>query len=344
VNPTVGEQSPIRSASVAQSPIRSASVAQSPSRSASVAQSPIRSASVAQYELSAGDYHAYITKVGAGLRTLTYAGRDLVVPDPLGATTSLYRGAVLAPWPNRVARGHYVFAGTEHRLPITEPARNSALHGLVHDLVWTLLEHSEQHALLELHLRPVDGYPFDLMIRANYRLDAVAGLRIVIGAENLGAGAAPYGCSIHPYLIAGKGLVNDWTFQLPAGEVETVDPATLVPESTESVDGTRFDFQVARSIDDVQVDHALTGIEFDARGQASAQVRSADGSGVEISWDTNCRWVQVHTADRPEPEFNRVGLAVEPMTCPPDAFNSGAGLVVLEPGGALEVAFRIAAL
>jgi aldose 1-epimerase len=30
----------------------------------------------------------------------------------------------------------------------------------------------------------------------------------------------------------------------------------------------------------------------------------------------------------------RHGLAIEPMTCAPDAFNSGAGLVVLQPGAA----------
>jgi aldose 1-epimerase len=54
--------------------------------------------------------------------------------------------------------------------------------------------------------------------------------------------------------------------------------------------------------------------------------------------------VQVHTADRPEPEHDRVGLAVEPMTCPPDAFRSGTDLVVLEPGASHEASWRIEAL
>ena len=29
----------------------------------------------------------------------------------------------------------------------------------------------------------------------------------------------------------------------------------------------------------------------------------------------------------------RPAVAIEPMTCAPDAFNSGHGLIVLEPGG-----------
>ena len=37
------------------------------------------------------------------------------------------------------------------------------------------------------------------------------------------------------------------------------------------------------------------------------------------------RFIRVYTSDR--------GIAVEPMTCAPDAFNSGDGLLALVPGG-----------
>ena len=42
--------------------------------------------------------------------------------------------------------------------------------------------------------------------------------------------------------------------------------------------------------------------------------------------------VMVFTGDTLAPERRRRGLAVEPMTCAPDAFNTGEGLRVLAPG------------
>ena len=39
--------------------------------------------------------------------------------------------------------------------------------------------------------------------------------------------------------------------------------------------------------------------------------------------------------------MHRKSLAVEPMTCPPDAFNSGVDLVVLQPGQSHSLALTI---
>ena len=39
-------------------------------------------------------------------------------------------------------------------------------------------------------------------------------------------------------------------------------------------------------------------------------------------------WVQVYSGE----QVSRRGVAIEPMTCPPDAFNSHTDLVALEPG------------
>jgi aldose 1-epimerase len=44
----------------------------------------------------------------------------------------------------------------------------------------------------------------------------------------------------------------------------------------------------------------------------------------------------VFTGDTLSPERRRRGLAVEPMTCPADAFNSGDGVLTIPPGGSVE--------
>ena len=58
-------------------------------------------ASGIQHTIRAGEYEAVIASVGATLRSLTYAGRDLVVPFGADEVRPAHRGATLAPWPNR---------------------------------------------------------------------------------------------------------------------------------------------------------------------------------------------------------------------------------------------------
>jgi aldose 1-epimerase len=99
-----------------------------------------------------------------------------------------------------------------------------------------------------------------------------------------------------------------------------------------TVDTHAFDFRAARRIGTTEIDHAFTGISFDASGRARLLIRDPGGTGVGMSWDKSCPWLQIHTADKRPPAANRLGLAVEPMTCPPDAFNSGQDLVRLEAG------------
>lgn len=298
-----------------------------------------------QLRIAAHGYEAVIASVGASLRTLTFDGRDLVVPFDADEVRPGYRGATLAPWPNRIVDGRYTFGGVEHRLALTEPERGQALHGL---LAWA--EYADRLVLddrvvLAAVIEPQTGYPFRVEVETEYRLDA-DGLHQTVTARNLGADAAPWGTGPHPYLVADPaGRVDDWTLLLPASEVLTVTPERLSPVAVEAVTAhPEWDFREARPIADVFIDHAFTGLSR-AGGTAEVQVVAPSGTGVSISWDERCPWVQVHTADTPaDAATHRVGLAVEPMTCPPDAFNSGVDLVVLEPGATHAASWRIAAL
>jgi len=291
-----------------------------------------------QTSIRHGGYRAEIAAVGASLRSLTVDGRNLTVPFEADSIRPVFRGAILAPWPNRVVDGRYAFDGVERQLPLTEPARGHALHGLLAWARWDVVEASEASARLEADVVPSDGYPFPLRIAVTYSLDD-DGLTTTVEATNTGEAAAPYGTAPHPYLSAGAGHVDDWTLTLPAAEFLEVTPDRLIPVATRPVtEHPDFDFRAARPIGDLFIDHAFTGLERagaagDADGATARVTLSApEGTGVQMTWGTELPWVQVHTADRPEPELNRLGLAVEPMTCPPGAFDSGIDLVRLEPG------------
>ncbi|MBW4042200.1 MAG: aldose 1-epimerase family protein [Acidobacteria bacterium] len=288
--------------------------------------------------LRSGGYAAEIATVGATLRSLTSEGRDLVVPFAEDEVRPLYRGVVLVPWPNRVVDGRYAFDGAVRQLPLTEPERGHALHGLVCWSDFRVVARSRTAVTLETEVVAQAGYPHPLRVQVEYRL-AGDGLETRITTTSTGTSRAPYGASGHPYLVAGPGRVDDWTLELAADEVLEVDPERLIPQGLDPVADGPFDFGAPRRIGDLFIDHAFTGLR-----SRRVRVLAADGHGVELRWGPGAPWVQVHTGDRPEPEYDRAGLAVEPMTCPPDAFNSGTDLVVLEPGASHRLAWTIAAV
>lgn len=303
----------------------------------------VRHPSGKQYFLTADGYEATVTQVGATLRTLTFDGSPLVHGFGPDEMMPLYRGAVLAPWPNRISDGRYDFGGGEHQLALNEPDRASALHGLVAFADWHLMDRSDAHVTLGHRLWPQPGYPFLLDLEMSYALTD-EGLTWRLRALNAGDSPAPYGCSIHPYFIAGKGRVDNWELQLAAAQYLDVDKELLRPRELQPVQSSPLDFRESRTIGATSIDNAYTEISFDESGSAVARLQDQGGKGIELRWDRSCPWVQVHTADRPEPAFDRVALAIEPMTCPPDAFRTGTDLVSLEPGLGHTVQWSVSAL
>ncbi|SDI45929.1 aldose 1-epimerase [Arthrobacter cupressi] len=298
---------------------------------------------VNEYRISSGEYSAAITARAAALRELRYRERDLVVPFPAGGPIPDFRGIIAAPWPNRVADGRYTFDGTEFELPVNETDRGCALHGLVFELDWTLESHDGTSVTLSCTPEPTAGYPHALRIAVEYLLTD-AGLHSRVTAANLGSTTAPYGVCPHPYLVAGASPLDEWTLELPAATFLEVTPDRLLPKDTRPVEGHPFDFRAPRPIGATGIDHAFTDIAFDDAGHARVLVTDPGGTGVGMSWDSSCAWLQIHTADKEPPAANRLGLAVEPMSCPPDAFNSGTDLVRLGAGATHEAAWTIFAM
>ena len=292
-------------------------------------------ASGEQYALELGRQRAVVTEVGATLRSWSLDAVELLDTFGLDSPGDAYRGKVLMPWPNRLRGGRYSFAGREHATALTEPERGNAMHGLVTWVNWGLTERTASRASLAYRLHAQPGYPFVLDLEVDYALTE-AGLEVTLGAVNAGATAAPLGTGLHPYLDLGRGGANQAQLRVPARCWLPVDEQAIPTGQRRPVAGTPYDFRAMRAIGDVQVDHCFTDLERDADGLARVSVAfEADGGPRElIVWmDSSYSHIQVYTGDEdPEPERRRRSIAVEPMTCAPDAFNSGDGLLVLEPG------------
>lgn len=299
-----------------------------------------------------GDAEAVIASIGASLRSYRVAGRDLVVPYAEDQVRPGYRGATLAPWPNRVVDGRYEVAGVEYRLALTEPERQHALHGLVAWLDFDATVVASDRVTLVTRIVAQTAYPWPLRVETTYRLGA-DGLTQTVRATNEGTDAAPFGTGPHPYLVAGPSSLDEWTFELRADQVLEVTPDRLAPIGLVAVDEVpEFDFRAAGVLGAVEIDHAFTGLARGADGAARVRLTDPLGGGVEMVWGAECPWVQVHTADLPggpAQPWHRAGLAVEPMTCAPDAFNDArydydAGLVLIEGGATVTAEWRIAPL
>ena len=288
--------------------------------------------------ISGCGYIAVIHERGAELVCLRFEDRDLVVPCDTSSPNAAYRGSVLAPWPNRLADGRYSFDGVDYRITVNEPGRNTALHGLVYDAVWTVTACGEHSCQLTTMIDNEREYPSRLALTIRYSLGH-DGLTVSLEAINEGRSAAPYGCSIHPYLIAGGDPLDEWTLEFSSREVQHVDSERLLPTELGHVTATEFDFNTPRKIGATEIDNAFRH----AGDVRELTLTSPSGTGVTMSWSNDCAWVQLHTADRPGRELHRAGLAVEPMTCPPDAFNTGIDLLVLAPDARHKTVWRIAA-
>jgi aldose 1-epimerase len=278
-----------------------------------------------QVELALGEQRAVVVGVGAGLRTYTVGERPIL--DGYGAADVCPsgRGQLLAPWPNRIEDGSYDFDGRSLQLPLNEPERRNAIHGLVRWSQWSVAERAADRVAFEHVLYPQPGYPFALELRADYSLSE-DGLEARIQATNVGSETAPFGAGWHPYLAVESEVVDGVELHVPAETVLVADERGL-PVGSASVAGG-LDFVKARPIGTAKLDHCFTGLQRDDRGRAAARV------GATTLWvDETFPYLMVFTGDGLR-DVERRSVAVEPMTCAPNAFRSGDGLIRLEPGQA----------
>jgi aldose 1-epimerase len=284
-----------------------------------------------QWTIESGEHRATLVEVGGVLRG--YAVGEWEILDGFGAdeVSPASAGQVLAPWPNRIRDGHYTFEGTAYQLPLTEPARHNAIHGLANWSRWALAERTGDSVTLEFDLPAQVGYPWSLSLRARWSVSA-AGLRCDQVVTNTGDGNAPWGYSVHPYLRLRGVAVDDTLLRVP-GRTRVLADGRLLPIGAVKVAGSEYDFTEPRRIGAAILDTTFGDIDHEPDGGSSVTIAAPDASAEVTVWaDDKFKWWQVFTGDTLHGERFRRSVAIEPMTCPPDAFRSGRDLIVLEPG------------
>ncbi|MCP2335750.1 aldose 1-epimerase family protein [Actinomadura rupiterrae] len=283
-----------------------------------------------QFEIAAGPYRAVVTEEGAGLRSLTHDGEPLVLSYGEDETPPAAFGQLLIPWPNRVDHGRYKWDGADLLLDINEPEYDNAIHGLVRWSTWREVERAPDQVSLATRLLGSPGYPFRLDVTADYALDPDHGMTITVTAANHGRVAAPYGHGAHPYLSVGE-PIDGCIVQIPGARYLPVNDRMIPPGPPTAVEGTEYDLRAGRRLGDQKIDRAFTELDRDDAGRAWVHL-SGTNRRTSFWLDRTHPWLEVYTADGVPPEKRRLGLGVEPMTCPPNAFGSGTDVIRLEPG------------
>lgn len=291
-----------------------------------------------QFEIAFADQRATVVEAGGGLRAYSVGTRAVLDGYAEDAPSTSGRGQVLMPWPNRLEDGAYEFDGHRYQLPLTEPEHGNAIHGLVRWAAWTAGEREVGRVVMEHRLHAQPGYPSSLALAVEYALSE-AGLTVRTTATNVGRHPCPFGSGQHPYLTVGTPTVDAATLRAPGATVLIEDERGL-PVGREPVQGTQYDFRGGRPLGATTLDHGFTDLERDADGLARVELRGPDGAGVTLWADESYRYLQLFTGD-PLPDVSRHGLAVEPMSCPANAFRSGEDLVVLAPGASWKGAWGI---
>ena len=283
-----------------------------------------------QIEIQAADHRVVVVEVGAGLRSYTVGGRDVLDGYAANEMAGSGRGQVLIPWPNRIEDGAYQFGGKQYQLPLNEPESRNAIHGLARWSSWSVAERAPDRVVLEHTLHPLPGYPFSLALAIEYSLSQ-DGLRVTSTATNIGLDACPYGFGMHPYLTMGTEKIDGLILRAPGRTVLRTNDRGI-PVGSEPVEGTEYDFREPRPVGGAKLDHAFTDLERDGDGLMSVELRNPEDERSLLLWlDASHRFLQLFTGDQ-LPDVARRSLAVEPMTCAPNAFRTGEGLLVLEPG------------
>ena len=272
---------------------------------------------------------------------------ELHLPGPDGAVHSVLqpmrtrieilrhrwaKGAQLAPWPNRIQGASYDFQGKTHQ-PVKNfrPQGGHAIHGLLMFETLKLLSKSPETGTFELGItsKGWQGYPFPVKMSFRFALSAVDGFRMDTEIENVGNGPCPVGHGWHPYFRLGESIVPN-QLQLPAG-LRLPMTARAVP------DGSREKWDRFTQPAAIGPDFLDACVELSAKsGKAVSRLIDTEKKlSLDVWQETGpgkYGYLQVFTHPR------RHCLAIEPMTCAPNAFQNGMGMVVLKPGEKLSAA------
>jgi aldose 1-epimerase len=284
-----------------------------------------------QIAIAHGDQRAVVTEVGATLRTYVKGGLSVIEGFAGEEVPTGARGQLLYPWPNRIGEGEWTFSGRSARPSVDDLTHATAIHGLVRWRPFRIDAVNQNRCVMSLLLHPSPAYPFLSEVSVAYHLGSL-GLTVTTTVTNRDGVPLPFGVGFHPYLAVTTPTIEGALLEVPAKSYVAVDERQLPTGEILPLAGHQLDFFTRKSLSGHELDVTYTDLLRDDSGLAVATLQDGEGGEIDLSVDRNFPYVQVYTGDGLEKGRRRTSVAIEPMTCPPDALRSGKDVVILEPG------------
>ncbi|MEX3074251.1 aldose 1-epimerase [Vibrio alginolyticus] len=241
------------------------------------------------------------------------------------------RSAKLFPFPNRLNSGRYTYKQQTYTLAANFPWSDHAVHGLLYNQPFELItyETTDDHAEAVFRFETTkldDGFPFAFRVDVCYRIDSHGILSCNTIITNLGTEHFPFGDACHPYFSLGCELEQCQLTMSPHRELQhehDLPTGVLVKSNA---------FSAPTSLKGLILNHCY---QFsDPSKQTLMLERSDKGAALRFQQNEGYSFVQLYT---PQSESS---IAIEPMTCPADAFNNQIGLLELAPDESMQFGWQ----
>jgi aldose 1-epimerase len=292
------------------------------------------------YKLSLNNASIEVCQVGATLKSLVLNGNEILMGFSDSEIPLFGQGQVLFPFPNRISDGKYLYNGEVLQLPINEVPLNNSIHGLVRWQKWELINHLESSITFKTETIAQPGYPFCVEILLTYSLINSASFYAHFKITNRTKIPVLAGVGFHPYFKL-TSPIDELILHIPAKSYYLLNERKI-PIDTKSLKKTSKDFAIEKPIGSLQLDDCYSELEYNHNDLARITLKDPRAKkAIYLDVTNHFNHIMVFTADSLKGEFKRNAIAIEPMTCPPNAFNWCPDKVTLLPGTSKTASFRI---
>ncbi len=250
---------------------------------------------------------------GASLQKLTINNFDLIEDlNPLDYANT-YASSILFPFANRIKDGNYSFNDTNYQLAINEVDRNHALHGLVYNKTFEVLDKKSNESFASVKLiyheeNQSIGFPFIYKIELEYIFNK-SKLDLKVTVTNTGSKSFPFTLGWHPYFVSKK--LSESVLKFESFEKLVFDDR-MITKKTEDIETSYLNLDV-ENLDDCWV---LDDTEvFFETPEYNLHILSSEKNS----------FLQTYIPPR------KNTIAIEPTTGVSDSFNNKIGLQTLNP-------------
>ncbi|GGK12081.1 aldose epimerase [Yeosuana aromativorans] len=262
--------------------------------------------------------------LGASLQELILDGHHIIKDLSPLTYNNTYASSILFPFANRIKDGLYTFNGKPYQLEINQKEENNALHGLVYNKTFKLVEQktTEENAIVKLLYNETKhsvGFPYTYSIQLIYTLTKNT-IDLNVSIENTGTDGFPFTIGWHPYFLSHN--LNNSYLKFDSNDTLVFDDRNItVDKKPFNIDG---EFRLKnKNLDDCFL---LNSNEI--------RFFTPKYSFVMTSSETD-NFLQLYTPPHPNT------IAIEPTTGVSDSFNNGIGLKTLDPQTFYEINWNI---